>query len=299
MAPVELRHLRYLLAVVEHGTFTRAAEALYVSQPTLSQQIRSLERIVGLPLLDRSGRAVRATDAGEVYVAHARRALRELAAADLAVQDVRDLSRGHVRLGVTPTFTAYLVAPLVTAVHARHPGLRVTVREAAQQWIEEALLDDRLDAGIGFTGAQAAGINAEPLFTETLAVVVAQEHAVPVPLPARELAGRDLVLLSGDFATRAAIDAYFAEQGVAPRVAVEADSALALIDIVRSGQLATVLPDAVVQDRRGLVAAAPRPPLPHRTAALLTREGGYRPAAAGALIALLRAQVAERGLPTP
>ncbi|MET9499041.1 transcriptional regulator CynR [Streptomyces sp. NPDC006552] len=300
MAPApELRHLRYLLAVVEHGTFTRAAEALHVSQPTLSQQIRSLERIVGAALLDRSGRSARATDAGEVYVAHARRALRELAAAELAVQDVRDLSRGHVRLGVTPTFTAYLVAPLVTAVHARHPGLRVTVREAAQQRIEEALLDDGLDLGLGFTGARTAGITAEPLFTETLGVVVARERAAPGPLPAAALAGRDLVLLSGDFATRAAIDAYFAEQGVAPRVAVEADSALALIDIVRGGELATVLPDAVVQGRRGLVSTAPRPPLPHRTAALLTREGGYRSAAAGALTALLRAQVAERGLPAP
>lgn len=299
MAPVELRHLRYLLAIVEHGTFTRAAEALHVSQPTLSQQIRSLERTVGLPLLDRSGRTVRATDAGEVYAAHARRALRELAAADRAVQDVRDLTRGHVRLGVTPTFTAYLVAPLVAALHARRPGLTVTVREAAQQHVEDALLADELDVGIGFTGAEAAGIAAELLFTETLGVVVARERAVPSPLPVAELAGHDLVLLAGDFATRAAIDAYFAEQGVAPRVAVEADSALTLIDIVRDGPLATVLPDAVAQGRSGLRTVALRPPLPHRTAALLTRDGGYRPAAAAALADLLRAQVAERGFPAP
>src|SRR5215472_2558525 len=100
-----LRHLRYLLAVVEQGGFTRAAEALHVSQPTLSQQVRQLEDRLGFELLDRSGRTVRPTDEGEVYLQHVRRAFAELAAA----ADVRGLGGGLLRLGVTPTFTSYLV----------------------------------------------------------------------------------------------------------------------------------------------------------------------------------------------
>ncbi|MGW7072304.1 transcriptional regulator CynR [Streptomyces sp. NPDC054855] len=296
MAPVELRHLRYLLAVVEHGSFTRAAETLHVSQPTLSQQIRALERAVGLPLLDRAGRTVRPTDAGQVYVDHARRALRELAAADRAVQDVRDLSRGQLRLGVTPTFTAYLVGPLMAALHARYPGLGLTVREGTQERIGEALIADELDAGIGFTGDPVPGVEADPLFIETLGVVAGAGNGSG-PLSVGELAGRDLALLAGDFATRARIDAYFAEQGAAPRVVVEADSALALLEIVRGGALTTVLPDAVTLDRPGLSQVPLSPPLPHRTAALLTRAGGYRSAAVHAFVALLRAQVTERGLP--
>ncbi|KJY16248.1 transcriptional regulator, partial [Streptomyces sp. NRRL S-444] len=75
--PLELRHLRYLLAVAEHGSFTRAAEELHVSQPTLSQQIRQLERTVGVQLLDRTGRAVRLTDAGATFLPYARRALQD------------------------------------------------------------------------------------------------------------------------------------------------------------------------------------------------------------------------------
>ncbi|MEV6758562.1 transcriptional regulator CynR [Streptomyces sp. NPDC051214] len=296
MAPVELRHLRYLLAVVEHGTFTRAAEALHVSQPTLSQQIRALERTVGLPLLDRAGRTVRPTDAGQVYVDHARRALRELAAADRAVQDVRDLSRGQLRLGVTPTFTAYLVGPLVAALHARHPGLALTVREGTQERIGEALIADELDAGIGFTGDPVPGVEAAPLFVESLGVVAGAGEGSG-PLSAAELAGRDLALLAGDFATRARIDAYFTEQGATPRVVVEVDSALALLEIVRAGGLTAVLPDAVTLDRPGLTQVPLSPPLPPRTAALLTRTGAYRSAAVHAFVALLRAQVRERGLP--
>ncbi|WP_420036207.1 transcriptional regulator CynR [Streptomyces sp. cg28] len=301
MAPVELRHLRYLLAVVDHGTFTRAAEALHVSQPTLSQQIRALERSVGQPLLDRSGRTVRPTDAGAVYVDHARRALREIAAADAALRDVQDLSRGRLRLAVTPTFTAYLVGPLMAALHALHPGLDLTVRETTQEHIGEGLLAGDLDAGIGFTGPAVPGVTTEPLFVETLGVVTGagagSSGAGSAPLPVAALDGRDLALLAGDFATRARIDAYFTEQGVAPRVVVEADSALALLEIVRGGALATVLPDAVTLDRPGLSQVPLRPPLPHRTAALLTRSGGHRSAAVRAFVALLRAQVTERGLP--
>ncbi|MFI6090699.1 transcriptional regulator CynR [Streptomyces sp. NPDC051218] len=297
MASVELRHLRYLLAVVEHGSFTRAADAMHVSQPTLSQQIRVLERAVGLPLLDRSGRAVRPTDAGEVYVDHARRALRELAAADRAVQDVRDLSRGRLRLGVTPTFTAYLVGPLMAALHARHPGLDLSVREATQVHIGEAVLADEMDAGIGFTGDPVPGVEAVPLFIEALAVVAGPGAGGASPLSVDELAGRELALLAGDFATRARIDAYFAGQGAAPRVAVEADSALALLEIVRGGALTTVLPEAVILDRSGLSQVSLRPPLPHRTAALLTRSGGHRSAALQAFVGLLRTLVSELGLP--
>ncbi|MFD7920312.1 transcriptional regulator CynR [Streptomyces sp. NPDC059740] len=298
MAPVELRHLRYLLAVAEHGSFTRAAEDLHVSQPTLSQQIRRLEKAVGLPLLERTARTVRPTDAGEVYLRHARRAVRELAAAHRAVQDVQDLSLGSLRLGVTPTFTAYLVGPLLGALHAHHPGLRLTVSEAPQDHLEETLLAGDLDVGIGFLGAHAPGIGAEPLFTETLALVTgADAPPSPDPVPVADLAGRDLALLGTEFATRTRIDTYFAGQDVRPRVTVEADSVLALAEIVRGGPLATVLPRAVAQDRPGLTALALDPPLPHRTAALLTRDGGYRSAAVRAFTALLHAHIGQRGLP--
>eukprot|EP01030_Chromulinospumella_sphaerica_P027286 gene27286-biopygen24576 len=99
-----LRHIRYLLAVAEHRNFTRAAEALHVSQPTLSQQIKQLEESLGAPLLDRSGRSVNLTDAGQAYVRFARLALQDLQAGTRAMHDVQDLSRGNLRLAMTPTF---------------------------------------------------------------------------------------------------------------------------------------------------------------------------------------------------
>ncbi|MGK5638543.1 transcriptional regulator CynR [Streptomyces sp. URMC 126] len=295
---LELRHLRYLLAVAEHRNFTRAAEDLHISQPTLSQQIKQLERTVGAQLLDRTGRSVRLTDAGEVYVRHARRALRDIAAAERAVHDVRDLSRGRLRLAATPTFTAYLVGPLIAALHARHPGLTLTVREMAQDELEAALLADDLDLGIAFDGPHQPGIAAAPLFTETLSVVTGpRTHTAPPapPLSASDLGCLELALLSPVFATRGHIDAYFARHGVSPRIAVEADSLQALTEIVRRTGLATVLPDAIARDDPRLTPVAVRPPLPSRTVALLRREAAYLSAAADAFTRLAHEHVRTPG----
>ncbi|MFG2143215.1 transcriptional regulator CynR [Streptomyces sp. NPDC048696] len=298
---LELRHLRYLLAVAEHGSFTRAAEELHISQPTLSQQVKQLEKTVGTQLLDRTGRAVRLTDAGGTYVHYARRALRDLAAAERAVLDVADLSHGGLRLAVTPTFTAYLTGPLVAEFHRRHPGITLDVREMTQDRIESALLADELDLGIAFHGAHASGIAATPLFTETLSLVVAADYepdgGPSGPLPARDLADRRLALLSGDFATRTHIDGYLAAQGVRPHIAVEANSIQALTEIVRRTPLATVLPDAVTHDHPRLRPVALEPPLPARTVTLLRRESAYQSAAARAFDRLTRDVVDERGYP--
>ncbi|MEV7958431.1 transcriptional regulator CynR [Streptomyces sp. NPDC058316] len=295
----ELRHLRYLIAVAEHGNFTRAAEELRISQPTLSQQIKQLERAVGVQLLDRSGRSVRLTDAGEVYVRHARRALRELAAADRAVLDVADLSRGHLRLAMTPTFTAYLIGPLAQELHTRYPGITLEVREMTQDRIEASLLADELDLGIAFAGTHLPGIVASALFAETLSLVVSAQRNGSRdgrPLPVRELADQQLALLSSDFATRGHVESYFADHQVSPPIAVEANSIQALTEIVRrTGLLATVLPDAITDDHLHLTPIPVDPPLPTRIATLLRRESGYESAAARAFTRLAHELVRDRG----
>jgi len=101
-----LRHIRYFLAVAEQGNFTRAAEALHISQPTLSQQIKQLEDLLHIQLFDRSGRTVQLTDAGIAWMSYARRALQDLEAGARALHDVEDLQRGSLRLAMTPTFTS-------------------------------------------------------------------------------------------------------------------------------------------------------------------------------------------------
>lgn len=283
-----LRHIRYLLAVAEHRNFTRAAEALHVSQPTLSQQIRQLEDSLGAALFDRSGRSIRLTDAGEAYVRFARLALQDLEAGKRAMHDVRDLSRGSLRLAMTPTFTAYLVAPLLHRFHSLYPGITLSVEEMTQDRLEAALAEDRLDIGIAFTGMHLADIQGEALFSETLSLMVGATHpqAVGQVLTADDLERQSLVLLSQDFATRQHIDLYCRQHGIVPRIAIEANSISAIVELVRRGQLATILPAAIALEQPGLLALALTPELPQRTVALLSRRGAWRSAACQAFATL-------------
>ncbi|WP_414447756.1 transcriptional regulator CynR [Burkholderia sp. 22PA0099] len=295
-----LRHIRYFLAVAEHRNFTRAAQALHVSQPTLSQQIRQLEDTLGVPLLDRSGRTVRLTDAGAAYVHFAQRALQDLEAGRRAIHDVGELSRGRLRLGMTPTFTTYLIGPLLARYHARYPNLTLDVMEMPQERMEALLNEDALDVGIAFAEIDSPDIEAVALFVEALAVVVGKAHPHAKrrkPLTLDAFARESLVLLNGEFATRHYVDRYCRQHGVAPRIAMEVNSISAAIDIVQRTGLATLLPAEVAREHRALCRVELTPALPQRTAAVLLRKDAYRSAAARAFVALALETRAERAAP--
>ncbi|XVO85667.1 transcriptional regulator CynR [Pseudomonas palleroniana] len=278
------RHIQYFLAVAQHAGFTKAAEALHVSQPALSQQIRQLEESLGAQLFDRSGRKTRLTDAGEVYQRYALRAAQELQQGQRAIHDVGDLSRGSLRIAFTPTFTTYLVGPLMEAFHRRYPNITLSLHEVAQEALERQLLADELDVGIAFDEVHAQDIEATPLLVETLALVVGCQHPLAgertIGLPA--LNAESLILLSQAFATREQIDRYFNQHGIRPRVVMEANVIGALIEGVRRTTLSTLLPAAIARAHPGLVAIELGPQRLQRTAVLMQRKGVYPSAAARA-----------------
>jgi len=288
--PMLLRHLRYLLAVADHGGFTRAAEALHVSQPTLSQQIRQLEESLGVNLFDRTSRTVRATDAGEAYIECARRVLVELEAGKRALHDVKDLSRGSLRLAMTPTFMAYLVGPLVRDFTARYPGIHLQIFELSMDDIEAGLADDSLDIAIAFTPARHPDIECIPAFTETLGIMVGREHPLyesQSVLTASDLAQLDFALLAPEFITRLSIDEYFRQQGITPQVRIEVNSVSTLLEVVRHAPLATMLPEAIASEDRVLRRLSVENEAPQRGAALLRRRNNYHSAAAVAFMNLV------------
>lgn len=282
------RHIHYFLAVAEHGGFTRAADALHVSQPALSQQIKLLEETLGVTLFDRTGKVTRLTDAGEVYQRYAQRALLDLEAGKRALHDVRDLSRGALRLGLTPTFTSYLIGPLVEAFHRRHPHIALTVREMPQERMEELLSGDQLDVGIAFDEVRSTDIEAKALLVETLALVVGKAHpyAGKRTIGLQALNDESLVLLSSEFATREQIDRYCRQHDVQPHVAVEANSITAVVEIVRRTALSTLLPASIADQHPDLSAISLNPSLLKRTAVLLRRKDAYQSAASRAFVEL-------------
>ncbi len=277
------RSLRYLLAIAEHRSFTRAADALCISQPALSQQIKQLEESLDVQLLDRSGRIVRLTDAGEVYIRYARRALVELDAGKRAIHQLQDMSRGSLQLAVTP-ITEFLAAPILESFSSRYPGVAVTTLEMSQGDIEAAVAEDRIDLGIAFTNtlstkARCSDIETHVLFMETLHLAVGKGHALAgrqSPISGHALEEMSLVFLSRKFALRSLIDLYCVEHGIAPHITVETDSLCVILEMVRLGQLATVLPYAIACSQYGLYPVMLLPELPHHTITLICRKGAYK-----------------------
>jgi LysR family cyn operon transcriptional activator len=292
--PMIARSIRYLLAVAKHQSFTRAAEALYVSQPTLSQQIKQLEEVLDVQLLDRSGRSVRLTAAGEIYARYAKRALGELDAAQRAVNELNDLSRGSIRLGMTP-ITEYLSAPLLNEFNSLHPGIAVNSMEMTQEDIERSVAEDRIDLGIAFTNvlttkAHSNDIDSHILFVETLNLAIGKSHELASKketLDEQGLESVPLIMLNTDFALRRHFDVYCIEHGITPNIVMETNSLSIIIQTVRLGRLATILPESISCSHADLAPVRLTPELPYHTTTMFCRKGAHKSPACEAFAELM------------
>jgi LysR family cyn operon transcriptional activator len=278
------RSLQYLIAIAEYGSYTRAAESLHVSQPTLSQQIKQLEESLQTPLLDRSGRSVQLTDAGKIYLRHARRAWVELDAGTRAIHDVHDLSRGSLRLGWTP-ITDYLTCCLLENFNSRYPGITLNTFEMPQDDITDAVVEGRIDIGIVFSKPYSSDvptpgeIETHMLFEEKLCIAVGNAHpraGQQARMNLGELGQESLALLNTDFALRHIVDLYCLEHGITPRISVNTNSLSVIIEMIQAGKLATVLPTSIVRTQCGLYSIPLFPELPNKAITLIRRKGGYK-----------------------
>jgi LysR family cyn operon transcriptional activator len=288
------RSLQYLIAIAEYGSYRRAAEVLYVSQPTISQQIKQLEESLNTTLLDRSGKTVKPTPAGEIYLAHARRAWSELDAGSRAINDVHDLNRGTLRLGWTPV-TDYLTWPLLQEYHHRYPDITLNTLEMPQDDIEIAVAEDRIDIGIAFTNtlktaARSNEIEACTLFEESLCVAVGERHhfGQREKISSAQLSKESLILLNTKFAFRRLIDRYFLDYNISPHVAIETDSLNIIIEMVQHDSLTTILPKTIVHNLQNVHPLIPLPEMPSKAITVIRRREGFKSAASIAFVETAR-----------
>ena len=296
---IELRHLRYFLAVAEAAHFTKAASVLHVTQPTLSHQIRQLEGQLNLALFDRIGRRVKLTSAGEVLLPHARRVLRELEEAQSALSELHGLKRGELKVGIVQTVNACVIPEIVARFSAAHSGIKITCAELSVDDIEAGLESGRLDLGISFLPAQRMLIEGEKLFTEELVAVLPAKHAWQKrrQLTIAKLATQPLVLLSGQYCTRQLVDRAFTQARVRPRIQVEMNSVESILATVREGALMSVLPSlAMCRRDSGLIALPLIKPTPRRNVGLLWMKGAHRRVAAQAFARVTEEVLAKRQL---
>src|ERR1700722_12290448 len=222
---MELRQLKYLLALAEERHFTRAAAREHIAQPALSQQIRRLEDEVGLPLVQRTTRRVTLTDAGELLVARARRILAEIDAAQSELEGLRGVQSGHVTVGAMHTMGPVDVSLVLAIFHERHPGVELTVREQSSEELAEMLRVDELDlAFLSVTERiESHGLGLQQLVSEELVAVLPTDHPLAPRRRLRmtELAGEQFISYREGSRLRELLEGAGRDAGFEPHIMLE------------------------------------------------------------------------------
>src|SRR5690349_19817493 len=249
MSDIELRHLRYFVAVAEELHFGRAALRLHLAQPPLSQQIRKLEEIVGYPLFTRTSRAVKLTSAGETFLDHARRTLRKV---DEDLEETRSVGRGEVgflRVGFIGSSMLTRLPAMLGRYRAQFPKVNLQLREFHTSGVIEALLESTLDVGFLRDSGPVEGLDVEPLFSEPFIAVVPSKHplAKRKTLTGVELRNEPFVLFT-PLASQRAYDKTVSiceAHGYRPHVVQEAPQWLTILRLVGAGLGVTIAPACV------------------------------------------------------
>lgn len=295
---MNLRDLEYLVALAEHRHFGRAAQAAYVSQPTLSTQLKKLEAELGVDLIERGARQVLFTAVGERVVRRARRILAE-------AEEIRSLARraqsphtGSVRVGAVPTLAPYLLPHVVPGLRERFPDLEVLLVEEKTADLLDAVRGGGLDAALVALPVADEALVAEPLFREDflLAAPVAHRLArLPDPLVPDDLGGEDLLLLAEGHCLRDQALAVCGLSGAQERRGFQATSLETLRHMVASGVGVTLMPRLAVTppvvDNPGMELREFAAPAPHRDIALVWRRTHVHRELLGELAATLRGLV--------
>jgi DNA-binding transcriptional LysR family regulator len=197
----------YVDAVAQHGSIRRAAEALHIASSALNRRILDLEHEVGSPLFERLPRGVRATAAGELFLAYVRRSLKELRLVEAQIDGLRGLSRGRVSVAVAESVTGRLLPDAIAEYQRQHPGIGFSVTVAGPLALVEALLRDKVDLILTHEPAQHAEIEVLAAVPQPLCALVSPEHplasrqslrlrdcvAYPIAMPDETLAARGLI----------------------------------------------------------------------------------------------------------
>jgi len=249
---MDLRQLRYFVAIVEVGSFSKAAHRLRVAQPALSQHVRNMELDLGVELLFRSPQGVRATEAGETLVRHARLILSQIEVAREAVRRGQVEPEGDVRFGLPGTVSQMLCVPLLSEARKRYPKIRLRVAEAMSGFVLDWLREGKIDLGVLYRSVADRTLQARRVLSEELCLLGPAEpmdgpHPPPGPVSFAAVSDLTLILPSLGHGLRDLIEERALSENVHLSTVIDIDSYGQIKLLVEGGLGYSILPGAALR----------------------------------------------------
>ena len=299
---MDLGQLEAYLRVAERRNFSRAAEDLGLTQPSVTARIQTLERDLGESLFERNGRGVRLTEVGESFLPHAQRVLKALHDGQDAVLSMRKLELGTLRLGAAPTISTYVLPELLKEFSSRYPSLEISVRTEYSQQIVQMVLADEVQMGLE-RGTTHPEVETIPLYGDEVVLVASakDEFATRGSVSLEDVAKRRLIMFNRGSSSYTLVDSALREAGLPVSPAMELDNMEATKKMVQVGLGIAMLPRVAVAQEiaRGELSEikVKQLTMPRREVALIYRRGRPLSRAARAFIELLEERYGVKALP--
>lgn len=275
MKSLNLDYLRAFVVVVEHGSFSAAAERLQITQPAVSQQVRQLERSLGATLIERVGRRARPTAAGMELLTHAGRIQDAVSAAVEAVGSRTKGVAGRVRIGTGATACIFLLPPLLGELRKKYPALEITVVTGNTADIAKSLEENTIDVALVTLPLSGRMFETTPVMEDEFVLIAPADMKLPLRITPSVLSARAVILYEPNSNTRRIADDWFLRGGVSLKPAMSLGSVEAIKEMVRVGLGCAILPSMALHNEKaqgGLAIRSLWPQLSRRLAVVVRRD---------------------------
>jgi len=290
---VLLSQLEGFVEIARRGSVSRAAEALFVTQPALSARLKSLESQVGAQLFVRTGRGVRLSEAGHAFLPYAQRALEAVSEGHRLVGEVARGGAGELALGAAPAVSTYVLPAILERFHLEHPNVRLAVRTGHSEEVLDLVLHEQVQIGL-VRALRHPEIESVPLYEDELVLVANPAHrfAAAGEIAVEEMSEEQLILFDRTSSYHDLSSAFFREAGVVPRGVMELDNIDATKKMVRQGLGVALLPHTAVAEELEAgtlrsVTIADAVPVRRRIVAIRRRDAGPPAGVVAAFLATL------------
>jgi len=275
---MEIYQLEYFIKTAEVLHFTKAAELCFVTQSGLSQQIKKLEEELGMPLFIRIGKKVQLTEAGSVFLIHAKKVIENVQNGKQAIDDLNEMIGGELRIGVTYIF-GLLILPVINAFAKRYQKLKIVVEYGTTEALEQKLIHNELDLVLVISSHEIGlPLQKVPLFTSNMVMAVSKSHSLATldKIAFKKIEDIPLVLPGKGSNSREFVEELFTKNKMKPKISIELNSIHALLQMVQDSDWATIVAEKALKDWDNLKAIAITGVPTQRDSFMLTIEGAYQ-----------------------